>query len=331
VNRDLIESCYTPAALKALECFPVEAEKVELINHSENVTFRVSVRDSDTDYALRLHRPGYNSIEELNSERIWIRALKDAGLAVPDSPLNRRGQHFELIDIPGTGEQRYAGMTTWFKGKPLSEYVATSADSEERQRLNRRIGAIAATIHNHSTGWTEPPGFARPRLDLEGLLGEEPRWGRFWEHAELTKAEKALLLRERESARAALSAYGAGPDKFGLIHADLHPDNIVYDGERLALIDFDDSAYGWHMYEIATALIEDRFAPDFDALRSALLEGYCELRPLAEQDIDLLSVFLLIRGMAIIGWFHQRPEHAGSDYFAEVKKIVFEGCVTDES
>jgi Ser/Thr protein kinase RdoA (MazF antagonist) len=75
----------------------------------------------------------------------------------------------------------------------------------------------------------------------------------------------------------------------------------------------------------------DMFAPDFDALRAALLEGYREHRPLSEQDVNLLDAFLLIRGMAIIGWFHQRAEHAGSEYFEEVKKIVFEGCITNES
>jgi Ser/Thr protein kinase RdoA (MazF antagonist) len=330
VDRDLVESCYRPAALNAIQSFPVEPENVELITHTENVTFRVSVRDSDTDYSLRLHRPGYNSIEELNSERIWVSALKDAGLSVPESLLTRQGQHFELIDIPGTDEQRYAGMITWFKGETLSNYLATGAGSEERQRIYHRIGAIAATLHIHSTAWTEPPGFVRPRLDLEGLLGEEPRWGRFWEHAELTTTEKALLLRERESARAALIAYGTAPDEFGLIHSDLEPDNIVYDGERLALIDFDDSAYGWHMYEIASALFEYSFDPDFDALRRVLLDGYREHRPLTERDIEMLPVFLLLRGMAIIGWYHQRPEHAGSDNFAKMKKIVFEVCITDE-
>jgi Ser/Thr protein kinase RdoA (MazF antagonist) len=326
VDRDLVESCYTPAALKALERFPVEADNIELIAHSENVTFRVSVRGSDTDYVLRLHRPGYNSIEELNSERIWTRALKEAGISVPDSLLTRGGQHFELIDIPGTGEQRHAGMTTWFEGEPLSQYLAMSSDGEERRRIYRRIGGIAAAIHNQSKSWKEPPGFERRRLDLEGLLGEEPHWGRFWEHAELTKAEKALLLRARQRARAALSAYGERPDNFSLIHADLHPANIVYNGEDLALIDFDDSAYGWHMYENASALIEDRFAPDFDALRIALLEGYREHRPLAGRDVDMLPAFLLIRGMAIIGWLHQRAEHAGSSYFEEVKELVLEEC-----
>jgi Ser/Thr protein kinase RdoA (MazF antagonist) len=331
LDKDVVESCYAAAALKALERFPVEVENVEFIKQSENVTFRVSVRGGESDYVLRLHRPVYNSIEELNSERVWVRALNEAGISVPGSLLTRDGQHFALIDIPETGEQRYAGMTTWLKGTPLSEYLTTSSDAEERKRFFRRIGEIAAAIHNQSSNWKEPAGFEMGRLDLESLLGETPYWGRFWDHAELTAAEKALLLREREKARATLIAYGERPENFGLIHADLHPENIVYDGEDLALIDFDDAAYGWHLYEIATVLIMDKFAPDFDALRAALIEGYREHRPLSKQDVDLLDAFMLIRGMAIIGWFHQRAEHAGSEYFAEVKKIVFEGCITNES
>jgi len=331
LDKGAIEYRYTAAALKALEHFPVEVENVEFVKHSENVTFRVSARNHDNDYVLRLHRPGYNSIEELNSERVWLSALKEAGIPVPGSLANLKGQFFELVEIPDTGEQRYVGMTTWLQGTPLDEYLATSSDPEERRRCFRQIGEIAAAIHNQSSGWNEPAGFERSRLDVEGLLGETPYWGRFWDHAELTVAEKALLLREKERAHAALIAYGARPDNFGLIHADLHPENIVYDREDLSLIDFDDAAYGWHLYDIATALIMDRLAPDFDALRTALLDGYCNHRPLSKQDIDLLSVFLLVRGMAIIGWFHQRAEYAGSEYFAKVKKIVFDGCIADES
>ena len=106
MDRELVESCYTPAASKALKSFPVDAEKIHLIAHSENVTFRIFVQDSDTDYVLRLHRPGYNSIEELDSERAWTRALKKAGMPVPASLPTNHGDYFELIDIPGTGEQR---------------------------------------------------------------------------------------------------------------------------------------------------------------------------------------------------------------------------------
>jgi Ser/Thr protein kinase RdoA (MazF antagonist) len=220
-------------------------------------------------------------------------------------------------------------MTTWIEGSPLSDYLETSSDRVERERIFRRIGEIAATIHNQSTCWKEPPGFTRRRLDLDGLLGEAPLWGRFWEHADLTRAETDLLLRARERVRAELSAYGERPDNFSLIHADLHPDNIVRNGEDLSLIDFDDSAYGWHMYDIASALIEDRLAPGFGALREALLEGYREHRPLAMRDVEMLPAFLLIRGMALIGWFHQRPEHVGSDFFEEVKNWVIAECESE--
>lgn len=330
VDKDEVESCYTPVAVAALTHFPVEAEKIELVAHSENITFRVSIRNSGCDYVLRLHRPGYNSFEELKSERIWTMALGEAGISVPDALLTNQGQHFELVDIPAVGEQRYAGMTTWAEGCTLSDYLETNLNGGERVGFFRRIGELAAAIHNQSTCWKAPPGFGRQRLDLDGLLGEAPRWGRFWEHSDLTRVEAALVQQARKRIHSELSNYGESPDNFSLIHADLHPANIIYNDGDLALIDFDDSTYGWHMYELASALIEDALAPDFGAIRQALLDGYREHRPLAERDVDMLPDFLLLRGMAIIGWFHQRPEHTGSEYFESIKNWVIRECASSE-
>lgn len=105
--KDVVDSCYTTAALKALESFPVEVEHVEFIKHSENVFFRVSVCGRDTDFVLRLHRPDYNSIEELNSQRIWISALREAGMWVPGSLLTCEGQFFASVDIPETINNKF--------------------------------------------------------------------------------------------------------------------------------------------------------------------------------------------------------------------------------
>lgn len=323
-REDSLESLYMPAALKALERFSVEPENIELVTHSENVTFRVFTRSSKTDYVLRLHRPGYNSIEELNSERQWAAALKDAGLSIQESLPTRQGEYFVLIDVPGTGEQRYAGMTSWLEGALLSDCLEAQPDDADRARVFHRIGAIAATIHNQSAAWNEPPGFTRRRLDLDGLLGEQPHWGRFWEHPDLTPAGRTALLRKRHDVRIALQAYGETADNFSLIHADLDPDNIIQHGDDMALIDFDDAAFGWHLYDLASALIEYRSAPDFDALSAALLDGYREHRPLAKRDIEMLPAFLLIRGMATIGWYLQRPEHTDSDYFEELRNWILE-------
>lgn len=330
MDKELVESRYRSAAASALECFSIQPKNIELVAHSENVTFRVTAAGSHTRYALRLHRPGYNTLAELESERSWTKALNAAGIAAPEGIATRQGKYFTRVDIPATDEQRYAGMTRWAEGSTVSDYLDATPARVERVRFFRRIGEMAAMLHNQATNWQVPPGFGRPRLDRAGLLGETPRWGRFWEHADLSTTERKLLLRARAKISETLRDYGESRDHFSLIHADLHPGNIVYDGSNLALIDFDDSAYGWHLYDIASALIEDRLTPGFDALRQSLLEGYRAHRPLAERDVDMLPDFLLLRGMAIIGWLYQRPEHGGMGFFEELKNWVVETCSSKE-
>ena len=325
MDRSEIESGYRKAAWAALEAFPVTAEKLELVSESENVTFRVSARGSDKDYVLRLHRPGYSSIEDLESERLWIRALKETGVTLQDSIETTRGGHYALVDI-SAAEKRYAGMTTWQEGIPLRDFLESYQDEQERMRVLRRFGEIAAIFHNQSTHWQLPPGFVRRRLDLDALLGEAPFWGRFWEHPELTESQRALLLQARNGLRTVLGAYGETAENFSLIHADFTPDNVIYNGEDLVVIDFDDAAFGWHMYDIASALIEYRFDRDYESLRSVFLDGYRKRRPLTKQDIDLLPEFELVRGLAVIGWFHQRPEYAGTAYFERFKNWAVEEC-----
>jgi Ser/Thr protein kinase RdoA (MazF antagonist) len=321
-DKGRVASRYMQAAWRAVEHFPIQAEGLELVAYSENVTFRVAVRNAQTDYVLRLHRPGYSSLEELESERVWTRALQATGVAVPDSLETHQGGHYALVDIPGAGERRYAGMTTWHEGMPLSDYLESHTDGAERHRIFRRFGEIAALFHNQSTCWTPPPGFVRRRLGADGLLGEAPFWGRFWEHPALSAAEREWLVHARDRLRAELVAYGEKSANFSLVHADFTPDNIIYDGNDLAIIDFDDAAYGWHVYDLASVLIECRDARDFEALQAALLDGYRERRPLLKRDLDMLPTFLLIRGMAIIGWYLQRPEYVHTAESEEVKDWV---------
>lgn len=325
MDNDLA-STYTPAALQALEHFPVQAESIELVDHSENLTYRVRVRDGESDYVLRFHRPGYNSLEELECERKWVSALIDAGLSVPCPLVTRDGARFVLIDIPCTNEKRYVGMTTWLEGVPLRSCPEILSDTGKRAWVFHRIGQIVAAMHNQATRWTAPPGFTRPKLDLDGLLGDTPRWGRFWEYAELPVGARERLLAARDRLRVALSDYGMTPDNFSLIHADLDPGNIIHDRGELSLIDFDDSAYGWHLYDVASALIEYCSDSDFEALRVAMLDGYREHRPLVQRDIEMLPAFLLLRGMATLGWYHDRPEHTGSRDLRNLQDWVLEQC-----
>lgn len=328
MDRDTAEKAFTPAACDALAAFPVACGELRLVLLSENVTFRVTDRDDGIAYVLRLHRPGYHTLDELNAERVWLRALADDGIAVPVPVAARDGRDYVTVSIPGTGERRHAGMTRWIEGQLLSD-VLEQADDRARTVHFERLGAIAAALHNQSSRWQPPAGFTRHALDRDGLMGDTPFWGPFWAHAALSASERRLLLDTRDRVRYALDRLGRHPAIFSLIHADMHPGNILVDGERLTVIDFDDAAFGWHPYEIAVALVHYQAAPDFAAIEGAFIRGYRAVRALPEAIVALLPMFRMIRGMAQIGWYHQRPEHDPPG-IEDMKDLVCAQCAAFE-
>ena len=109
-------------------------------------------------------------------------------------------------------------------------------------------------------------------------------------------------------ALAELADFGKGPDRYGLIHADFLPENLLRHGDELCLIDFDDAGWGWHLFDVATTVFFDVGEPHFDAVLASLLEGYREHRPLPDAHLDHLPLFIVLRGLTYLGWAHTRSE-----------------------
>lgn len=299
---------FTAPAREALAAFPITPASLELVAISENVTFRVTDAADGAAYTLRLHRPGYHTREELISERIWTRALGAAGIAVPSGVSARDGSDYVEVAIPAAGERRAAGVIRWVPGEVLADVLRTSPETDAIRPYLTQLGEIAGAMHNQSSAWTPPAGFTRHALDAEGLVGEAPFWGRFWEHPALSAGERDLLLSTRDRVRAALARLGRRPGNFGLVHADLHDGNVLAAGDALHVIDFDDAGFGWHAYDLAVALAPYRQRPDYAALEAAFLSGYQSRRESSEAVSGLIPMFVMIRNMVQIGWLHQRPE-----------------------
>ena len=302
------EQAYAPAALQALAAFGVEPAELRFVHLSENVTFRATDGRDGSPLVLRLHRPWYHDIAALRSEHLWTRALVQAGIAAPEPLLTQAGENFAQVEIAATGERRWAGLARWVEGELLADVVARETDSAANARHFAHIGAIMAAMHDQATSWTPPAGFQRHALDADGLMGPEPFWGPFWDHPIFSPAERDMLLGTRDRLHAALTRYGKPARTFSLIHADLHPRNVLIDGAHAAVIDFDDSGFGWHQYDLAVALVAYQDHPDFVMFRDACIAGYRSVRTISDADLALLPMFLLIRDMAQMGWFHQRPE-----------------------
>lgn len=326
MDKAAVDRIFTPPARAALESFPIDASDLALVSLSENVTFKVIDRRDGAAYVFRLHRPGYHSLDELVSERAWIRALADAGVDVPVAVSARDGRDYVPVSIAATGETRFAGMARWTEGRLLSEVLAETSDDKVAEDYFGQLGAITAEMHDQASAWQAPPRFVRHHLDADGLMGDAPHWGPFWEHRSLSAVERDLLLDVRGWMRRWLARLGKEPSDYSLIHADMHPGNILVNGDRLTVIDFDDAGFGWHLYDIAVVLTYWQSKPNAEAIERAFLDGYRAVRPLSDQAEAAIPIFRLIRVMASIGWFHQRPELKRPAVFEERKAWVLERC-----
>jgi Ser/Thr protein kinase RdoA (MazF antagonist) len=325
-ERALGAARFLTAARQALAAFPVAARDVEPICLSENATFRVTDRDG-RPLALRLHRPGYHTLAELESERDWTSALNAAGVAAPVGLRTRDGAWFTSVptaETAGPGE-RLAGLTTWTDGEILGDVLdrdgAMAADDNFR-----RLGAAVAALHAQSAYWEPPRGFTRHSLDAEGLVGSAPLWGPFWSSPNLAPVERAMLRDTRRSLASALHRLGRGADVFGLIHADLHPGNVVMKDGLLTVIDFDDAAFGWRAFDIAVAVSRQWGESGFDAILEAFLDGYRSVRPLDRDTEALVPMFCLIRALSVIGWLDQRRELDSAPYLDATKAKILLAC-----
>ncbi|QDA35851.1 homoserine kinase (plasmid) [Paracoccus liaowanqingii] len=263
-----------------------------LIRNRENAVFSITTPQGRG--ALRLHRPGYQSDAAIRSELWWCEALARVGASVPKALRTRDGTL--LHHLP---DGRRASLIGWVEGDLMGEGgVPLSGDRAAHADLHRRLGALLAQVHRATDALSLPGDFSRPRWDIPGLLGEAPLWGRFWDHPQLSADESRRMSNIRAACRDRLQDYAAtGPDT-GLIHADVLRENVLL-GDHMTLIDFDDSGFGFRLYDLGTVLSQTLSEPHSDAIRNGLVSGYGTLGP---ADLDMLAVFTLLRTLASVGW-----------------------------
>jgi len=324
-------TAFAECAREALARWPVQLARLEPLKVRENAVFAAHLHDGGR-IIVRVHRLGYHSDEALESEHLWMSALAGAGITVPRALNSRAGRVFEKIEVEGLPGARQVDVFEWIEGSQLGSVEQGLATGAPVASTYEALGEIAARIHSAACAWPPPPGFRRHSWDAAGLVGESPFWGRFWELEALTAVQRRFFERLRDCVAQDLATFGQGADRFGLIHADLVPENVLATADGLKVIDFDDAGYGWHLFEMATSLYFIRREPCYEEARAGLLEGYRRVRPLSAAHEQLLPLFLAARGTTYLGWVHTRRGEAvareltpmlielavaaGEDYFA---------------
>jgi Ser/Thr protein kinase RdoA (MazF antagonist) len=261
------------------------AHVLRTLRDRENHVFEMGLPSGDRA-ALRLHRAGYQSPAAIRSELWWCAELARSGLPVPAALPALDGAL--LVRLP---DGRHASAIAWMAGEALGE-AAKPFNRPLPQVLDayHALGQLLARVHRTTDALTLPDGFTRPRWDLDGLVGDTPLWGRFWEHPAATSDQRATLVRARDALRERL----AGDS--GLIHADVLRENVLVNDRSVSLIDFDDSGFGFRLHDLGTALVQTFQHPEQPQIRAALMAGY------GTGDQDMVKAFTLARALSSVGW-----------------------------
>jgi Ser/Thr protein kinase RdoA (MazF antagonist) len=105
-----------------------------------------------------------------------------------------------------------------------------------------------------------------------------------------------------QEAKRVMESLGNGPDAYGLIHADLYPENVLYKAGRAYPIDFEDCGYGYWMWDIAVALCQWAWGDEWERMRDAFHEGYSRIRVLPEAQWAQLDLFVATQFATMVLW-----------------------------
>lgn len=286
-------------AYSALSAYGLTTASFRFLRQAGNTLFRVFEANPGPDlkddlyipgqYMLRIHQPGYQTPEAIELELGWLASMcQDAGLPVPQPVRTLTGTFSTRISIPGISGERVCSLLRWVRGHELRK-------DEIQPHHFEALGGLMARLHNFSIQREKTAGLSKRNFDWDGLFNTNN------ENGKSSAAAWSLLPPEyvtpfeivSQKVRRAMDALGKGSDVYGLIHADLGLEaNVLFWEGTPRIIDFDDSGFGYYLFDLAIVLEEsweDQIKPEF---RQALLDGYTRIRPIPADQLLHLDLFL---------------------------------------
>lgn len=295
----------------ALDEFGLSGAKLTFQHYGGNIIFRVDVAGFKANgddlfvpnrYSLRVL--SMDDFEAVQSELIFLTALRqEAGLPVPEPVPTIDGKMLIKVDALGVPGGRIVTLMRWLDGRILSKGY--------RPQHFSALGEVIGKLHNFAASWQSPEGFTRLLCDWDNMLGGASfRWSveELVETMDSSVQEPFRIV--SAEVKAVTESLGKGRDAYGLIHADLYPENILFKAGKVRPIDFEDCGYGYWMWDIAAALSEYAWIEGWEWRRDALLAGYNSVRTLPEAQLKQLDLFIAGQYAAMLIWSSAHIKHS---------------------
>lgn len=118
-------------------------------------------------------------------------------------------------------------------------------------------------------------------------------------------------MRVRQRVEPIMSGLGQSPQVYGLIHNDIYQKNMLFVGDSVRVLDFDNCGWGHYLLDIGVTLAKLLPHVDYAAKREALLRGYRSQRVLPDEQIACIDSFIAARIMLLALYLASQTDHPG--------------------
>lgn len=298
---------------KILEQYDIEAERVELLRHNENKTYRVYARGGD--YVLRIHQPvdtmnlSLLRAEKSQQELIEGEMLLLAQLAVNDGlgtqlPIrNKAGSYVTRVEnIYGN---IYATMISWVAGACISK-----ADFSPERAM--QLGKMLAAVHNclDSYSYNTEKRYCYDAALVERL---QERLHTFCGGAALPTRQYDIMEELLQRLHSFLQEEERNKN-MRIVHNDLGESNFIYNENGFIPIDF--SMSGLCVREMDLASLFCHF--ENKELREGILQGYMAGIGHTGKKIEKSKIYLCIGFQLMIFLLSQYENICQAPWFSDM-------------
>lgn len=244
-----------------------------------SANFQFIFQKAGERYFLRFNHSTERAVDLIRAEVDYINHLSSEGLAIA-KPVSSLAGHF--VESVPTSQGVFHAVV--FEGLAGMQFEIEELTPEIFTRWGRALGELHKASQGHQV-----PGRPTWKDDLTMVSEYLPA-------TEQTAQSASSELQEQ------LTQLSMGESNYGLIHFDFELDNIVWNGDEVGILDFDDSAYYWFVADIAFALRDlfDDSAEKVDLRNESFqsfLAGYRLVREIAQEDLELIPMFLKLHNL----------------------------------
>lgn len=272
---------------KAAELWGADKESVKLIYTGMNLVYSMKCH-SKIKYLCITH-PLIRSRAELAAAIHYQEYLFATGAPVCPPVKSRRGEYLEEVsDFETTF---LANVNDAVQG----EFIHSELD---QQKMFETWGKSLAHLHRAAKSYH--PGDAHQFL----------YWRDLWEEiGRFATNEDSIIKYEFAAIDEWLNQLTQNQHDFGLTLGEYRSGNILYDGQRVHIIDIDEPVYHWYFADVARSFLDLNVEKHDHWKEKAMwfLDGYYTIAPYEDSNFQSLPWFIRMKNLDAYLWLKNNP------------------------